>query len=345
MKIVPFLLATSLIWGAQQRFDESFDAAWIQSFAVTNNLCSEKSEHASLSIFENPTFGKVLAIDGIIQTTEKDEAIYHEMLVHTPLLSHGKVKSVLIIGGGDGGTLREVLRHNGVKKVVLVEVDSRVIDLCKQHMPSLSKGAFEDPRTTLVVNNAFDYLKETKETFDAILCDSTDPTGAAASLFSSEFYKLSRDHLSSDGIFVSQNGIPFLQPKEIHKTHMAQKELFRFATLYIASVPSYTGGLMTFSWASNKKHMVSEKQLATRLQQIQGKMVYYTPAVHRAAFSLPQYILDLLEKDAFTATKVEPASETLALANEDQKSQGDSHHHKVDVLRDPSLDPLEEDLD
>lgn len=342
MKIVPFLLATSLIWGAQQRFDESFDAAWIQSFAVTKTLCSEKSPPANLSIFENPTFGKVLAIDGVIQTTEKDEAIYHEMLVHTPLLSHGKVKSVLIIGGGDGGTLREVLRHSSVKKAILVEIDARVIDLCKQYLPSLSQGAFEDPRATLVVSNAFDYLKQTKETFDVILCDSTDPTGAATSLFSREFYKLCKDHLSSDGIFVSQNGIPFLQPREIHKAHMTQKELFRFATLYTASVPSYTGGLMTFSWASNKKHMVSEKQLSTRMQQLPGKMVYYTPAVHRAAFSLPQYILDLLEKDAFAATKVEPSSETLVLGQETTETL---HTHKVDVLRDPSLDPLDEDLD
>ena len=252
----------------------------------------EKSDYWDLLIFENPLFGRVLAIDGTIQTTQADEAVYHEMMAHVPLLTHADPKTVLIIGGGDGGLLREVLRHPRIEKAILVEIDPSVIELTKKYMPTLCANAFNDPRTKIVIQDASVYVKESKETFDVILCDSTDPIGPGKVLFTEEFYGNCKARLNENGIFVNQNGVPFLQPDEIPLTRKNRSPHFKQTTYYIASIPSYAGGLMALGWASDKKYRFSEKKLRERLSEISGEMKYYTPAIHKAAFALPQFMLD-----------------------------------------------------
>lgn len=289
-KLFLFLAAWTL--SAQEKFNETLYSEWTQSFAVSQLIHREKSDYWDLAIFENPIFGRILSIDGVIQTTERDNAIYHEMMTHVPLLTHGNAKSVLIIGGGDGGTLREVLRHEGIEKAVMVEIDRRVMDLCKEFMPSLSNGAFENPRAHIIIQDAAQFIKETSDSYDVIICDSCDPVGAGKVLFGCEFYGDCKAHLNPGGIFVNQNGVPFMQKDEMKLTYDNRKPHFKYVSFYVAPVPTYIGGFMAFGWASDKSYRVSEKTLQERMAKIKDTMKYYTPAIHKASFNLPQFMLD-----------------------------------------------------
>ena len=286
--IATALLAALLVTGYQ----ESLYPEWKQTFSIEEMIYQEKSEFWDLVIFENSRFGRIFALDGVIQLTEKDEFIYHEMMAHVPLLSHPNPKSILIIGGGDGGLLREVLRHEYLEKVIQVEIDPTVIELSKKYLPSVSNGAYDNPKATIVIQDASKYVKETEETFDVIICDSNDPEGPAKVLFSPEFYGDCKAILNPQGIFVNQNGVPFMQKSELALTQENRKPHFNHVSFFVAPVPTYVGGLMAFGWASDKKYKVSEKVLQDRLAKVKGKMRYYTPAIHRASFALPQYMLE-----------------------------------------------------
>ncbi|MDP1608105.1 MAG: polyamine aminopropyltransferase [Chlamydiales bacterium] len=276
-------------------YKETLYPHWGQWLENTKTILEEKTESQDLLIFENPQFGRVLSLDGAVQLTTSDEPVYHEMMVHVPLLTHANPTSVLVIGGGDGGILRETVRHEELKRIVLVEIDPSVIALSKEYFPSLSKGAFEDPRVEVIIADGAEYVKNSTETFDVIICDSTDPTGPAAVLFTSEFYKNCKHLLKKDGIFVNQNGVPFVQRDELVLTWTNRKDHFKHLGYYLAPVPTYVGGSMAFGWASDKNYHPSQKYLQKRLSQLKGKMFYYTPAIHRAAFNLPQFMLDAIE--------------------------------------------------
>ncbi|MBX7066031.1 MAG: polyamine aminopropyltransferase [Parachlamydiales bacterium] len=282
------LIASALI----SSFQETLYPDWRQTFSVEELIYQEKTDYWDLSIFENKLFGRVLALDGIIQLTEKDEYAYHEMLVHVPLLSHPNPKSVLIVGGGDGGILREVLKHKNLETIIEVEIDPTVIELSKKYFPTVSNGAYENPRAKLVIQDAAKFVKETEETFDVIIVDSNDPEGPAKILFSSEFYGDCKKILNAGGILVNQNGVPFLQKNELRITEENRKPHFKNVTFYVTSVPTYAGGLMALGWASDKKYKVSERKIEERLANVDGRMRYYTPAIHKAAFALPQFMLD-----------------------------------------------------
>jgi spermidine synthase len=271
-------------------FQESLYPEWKQSFAIEQVIYEEKSEFWDLTIFENKRFGRVLAIDHAIQLTESDEFIYHEMMAHVPLLAHGMAKSVLIIGGGDGGLLREVLRHEYLEKIVQVEIDPAIIELSKKYLPSVSLGAFDNPRAKVIVQDGAKYVKETEEMFDIILCDSNDPEGPAKVLFTSEFYGDCKKRLNPNGIFVNQNGVPFMQKSELALTIEGRKPHFKNVEFFVAPVPTYVGGFMAFGWASDKKYRTSEALLQDRLLRLKGKMRYYTPALHKASFALPAFM-------------------------------------------------------
>jgi len=279
---------------ADEWYTETLHPSWRQTFRIDQVLHEEKSDLQDLIIFQNSTYGKVLALDGVIQTTEADEFVYHEMMTHVPLLAHGNVKKVLIIGGGDGGILREVLRHKKVEKAVLVEIDGSVVTFSKQYLPSLSKGAFDDPRTQVIIQDGCQYVKNSLEKFDVIICDSTDPFGPGAVLFTSEFYSDCHNLLAEGGIFVNQNGVPFLQGSEIGLTLKNRKNSFKNVGFYLGVIPTYAGGFMAFGWASDVDYTVTVDDLKTRLKDVQGEMKYYTPAIHLASFALPKFIADLM---------------------------------------------------
>lgn len=269
-----------------------------QRFRMEKLLHEVRTEHQHLVIFENSRMGRVMALDGVIQTTEADEFIYHEMLTHVPILAHGSAKRVLIIGGGDGGMLREVAKHRSVEHITMVEIDGTVVDMCKEFLPNHSKGAFDDPRLNLVIDDGMRFVATTQEKFDVIISDSTDPIGPGEVLFSENFYQACRRCLNEGGILVTQNGTPFMQIEEVKTTAGRLRSLFPDWHFYQAAVPTYIGGAMTFAWgATNTAYRKLSRE--TLSQRFAGSGIitrYYNPEIHIGAFALPQYVLQAVNK-------------------------------------------------
>jgi spermidine synthase len=275
---------------------ETLHTGFGQYFAVDKILYREQTGHQDLVIFENAELGRVMALDGVVQTTERDEFIYHEMMTHVPLLAHGAAKHVLIIGGGDGAMLREVSRHKNIERITMVEIDAGVVTFCKAYLPDHNAGAYEDPRFRLVIDDGVNFVRQCNEKFDVIISDCTDPIGPGESLFTSEFYEGCRRCLNENGIFVAQNGVCFLQQDEAVNSHRKLSHYFRDVSFYQAAVPTYYGGIMTFAWASDNPALrqLDTATLKARFEAAGLTCRYYTPAIHTGSFALPQYLLNAL---------------------------------------------------
>lgn len=274
---------------------ETLHRDYRQCLRADRVLYDSETEHQRLRVIENATFGRVLTLDGVVQTTEGDEFIYHEMLAHVPILAHGAVRRVLIVGGGDGGMAREVLRHASVEHVTMVEIDAGVVEFSKTHLPSLSDGAFGDRRLNLVIADGAAFMRDSDLHFDVIISDSTDPVGPGEVLFTDTFYGHAKRRLAKGGILVTQNGVPFLQGGELAATMRAFRTLFADATCYLATVPSYAGGPMAFGWGTDGAARVNDlATLEARFAEAGLVTRYYTPEVHKAAFALPGYVKSLI---------------------------------------------------
>lgn len=262
-------------------------------------LYENRTEHQHLIVFDNATFGRVMMLDGVVQLTTKDEFIYHEMMAHVPLFSLGaeRARRVLIIGGGDGGVMREVLKHKSVERVVLCEIDRTVIDVSREHLPEIGQGAFGDPRVEVIIADGVRYVAETSERFDAIIVDSTEPIGPAAVLFTREFFEGCARCLNEPGVLITQNGLPFLHPDHLAGTMALFGEIFKDKATFLVDQPTYFGGPFALAWAAN-----DNGPRATPLKAIEDRFKasgiparYYNPEVHKAAFALPGYIAKLAE--------------------------------------------------
>jgi len=278
-------------------FDEALDAGYRVGLAVEETLFQRETGHQSLKVCRTRGFGRILVLDGIIQTAERDEFIYHEMLAHVPILAHGAAREVCIIGGGDGGMLREVLRHRKLR-ATMVEIDSSVVEICREFLPGHSAGAFDDPRAELVFADGARFVAETDRRFDVIIVDSTDPVGPGAALFADPFYAACRRCLKPGGILVTQNGVPMFQESELVNTLRSCTRHFADVGCYLAAVPSYWGGVMAFGWACDDpaRRDVSEGTLHERFDAAGLDTRYYTPAVHKAAFALPAYLGEIVRR-------------------------------------------------
>lgn len=267
------------------------------SYKAEKILFEDKTEHQDMVLFQNPFFGKMLMLDGATQVTMKDEYVYHEMMTHVPIFAHGNVKDVLIIGGGDGGIAEEVLKHSSVQSVLEVEIDNAVVEFSKQHFPEMSLSIYDDPRFELLITDGIEFIRTTDRKFDVILVDSTDPHGPGAVLFTKEFYAGCHKCLKEDGILVTQNGVPFLQPDELKQSVTYFRDLFAQGSCYLAVIPTYVGGFMALGWAAkNPAHsQIDEATIAKRFKEANFKTQYYTPAIHRAAFAYPQFIANILD--------------------------------------------------
>lgn len=272
--------------------DETLYPHWGQRLRVDKVLFEDRTEHQHLVIFENAGLGRVMMLDGAVQVTLADEFVYHEMMAHVPLLALGEARRVLVIGGGDGGILREVVKHRSIERAVLCEIDRAVVDMSLKHFPEISAGAFDDPRVEVVIADGVKLVAETEERFDAILVDSTDPQGPGAVLFTESFYASCRRCLRKGGALVTQNGVPFMQPDELRSSVGFFRNLFADGGCYLATVPTYVGGPMAFGWATDDKRLraVSVATLTKRYAAAGLATRYYTPAVHAAAFALPGYV-------------------------------------------------------
>ncbi|PCK93653.1 spermidine synthase [Pseudomonas viridiflava] len=279
-------------------YQETLYEGYGQRFRIEKMLHEVRTDHQHLVIFQNPRMGRVMALDGVIQTTEADEFIYHEMLTHVPILAHGAAKRVLIIGGGDGGMLREVAKHSTVEHITMVEIDGTVVEMCKEFLPTHSNGAFEDSRLNLVIDDGMRFVATTEEKFDVIISDSTDPIGPGEVLFSENFYQACHRCLYEGGILVTQNGTPFMQLSGVQTTAGRMNGLFADWHFYQAAIPTYIGGAMTFAWGATDK-AYRKLPLETLRQRFAGSGIvtrYYNPEVHIGAFALPQYVLSAIKK-------------------------------------------------
>lgn len=248
-----------------------------------------------LLILETPRFGKVLILDEIIQLTEADEKYYHEPFAHIPLLTHPHPKNILIIGGGDGGILREVVKHK-VVSIDLVDIDGEVIKFTRRHMPDFARGAWEDPRLKIHVEDGAKFVKDDKKKFDVIIIDSSDPIGPAKSLFQADFYSNCKKCLSSEGIIMRQTGSPFLQRSELPSNFRQMKKLFPEVQIFLTAVPTYIGGYFTFVAASLKKNIFRESliKIRQRFDKLNLKTKWYNPQMHKASMVLPNGLRESL---------------------------------------------------
>lgn len=269
------------------------------SFAADRVLHEEQTAHQRLTLFENRRFGKVLMLDGATQVTTSDEFIYHEMMTHVPLLAHGAAREVLIIGGGDCGIARQVLKHPGVRTLTQVEIDASVVEFSKSHFPEFTAPVLGDPRFALVIADGMRFVAETGRRFDVVIVDSTDPQGPGAVLFSRDFYAACARCLTARGVMVTQNGVPFFQPEELASSVGHFAELFADASAYLAAIPTYIGGHMAMGWAAKDPALrdASAETLAARyLEAGAFSTRYWTPQVHKAAFALPRFIDEIVQK-------------------------------------------------
>ncbi|MEQ8696293.1 MAG: polyamine aminopropyltransferase [Bauldia litoralis] len=280
-------------------FDESLHDGIRQSIRVDEVLHHERTEHQDLIIFRSNRFGRVLGLDGGVQTTEFDEFVYHEMLAHPPILARqaatGAVDNVLIVGGGDGGALREVLRHPGVR-ATMVEIDRSVIDLSREYLPRHSDGAFDDPRATIVIADGAKFVEETDDRFDVVIIDSTDPIGPGEVLFTEQFYAGCKRCLKPGGVLVTQNGVPALQDGELKTSYRNFRNLFADAAFYLCVVPTYFGGFMALGWATDDAGLrkTPVDKIAAGYDAAGLSTRYFTPALFAGAFTLPAFIPPLL---------------------------------------------------
>ena len=281
--------------------NETLYRAWGQRFLVRRELARVQSTFQDIVIVETETHGRVMLLDGIVQITEADEFVYQEMIAHVPLLAHGDAKHVLIIGAGDGGVLRRVLQHCGIRRAVMVEIDGEVIRLAKEFLPGIGGNAWSDPRAEVIVGDGIDYVMRAPDaSFDAIIVDSTDPIGVGEVLFTDEFYANSARILGPRGVIVNQCGVPFMQADELRQTSLRRARAFPFVGAYVVAVPTYVGGFMTLGFAAKVAGLteIPAAELLARAgaAAIAGTTRYWTPEVHTGAFHLPPYIAEHLPK-------------------------------------------------
>jgi len=269
-------------------YTEKHTAAAGITLKVRRTLAAEKTPFQDLAVLETEQFGRALALDGMIQTTIKDEYIYHEMITHIAMFTHPAPRRVAVIGGGDGGAIREVLKHPSVEKAVLVEIDGRVIDICREHLPEIA-GSLDDERVEVRVEDGIRHVKDNHNCYDVVIIDSTEPVGAAVGLFSPEFYADIYGCLKEDGILVAQTESPFYNKDLIRRSYAGISSIFPITRLYLASIPTYPSGLWSFTLGS-KNHDPLDVP-SERFHLIETK--YYTPELQRAAFTLPRFVQEL----------------------------------------------------
>ncbi|WP_201008909.1 polyamine aminopropyltransferase [Paenibacillus glycanilyticus] len=257
---------------------------------ITKTYVNEQTEFQQLDMIETEEFGTMLVLDGMVMTTVKDEFVYHEMVAHPVLFTHPNPEHVLVVGGGDGGVIREIMKHPKVKKAVLVDIDGKVIEYSKKYLPTIA-GELDNPRVEVLVNDGFMHIHDHKNTYDVIMVDSTEPVGPAANLFTRGFYQGIYEALKEDGIFVAQTDNPWFKADLIQSVNKDVKEVFPIVRVYGANIPTYPSGLWTFTMGSKKYDPLEVDEAS--IADIPTK--YYTPRLHKAAFVLPKFVEGLVK--------------------------------------------------
>jgi len=277
------------------RNDEAAD--WIEEregdslrlgYRVTGRVFSGTSSYQRIEVVDTGAFGRMLFNDGVVMVSERDEFVYHEMIAHVPLFVHPRPRRVLVIGGGDGGSVREVLRHPEVEHCRLVEIDGMVLDACREHLPSMA-GSLADPRVEVTVGDGVAFVERTGERYDLVLVDSTDPVGPAEPLFGPGFYSAVHRVLREDGVVVSQAESPFLHPDRQRALLRILGDRFERVGIYNYANITYPGGFWSFTFAARGDLCPLGDLDDARVERSGLAFRYYSPEVHRAAFVLPPF--------------------------------------------------------
>lgn len=276
------------------RYTEMSEEGMGISVKVNSTIYHDESDFQTVDIIDTPALGKMLILDGLVMTSDRDEFFYHEMISHIPMNSHPCPKNVLVIGGGDGGTVREVLRHPSVEKVILCEIDGLVVEACKKHLPNIA-GKLDDPRVDIQIRDGVEFMKGKKEEFDIILIDSTDPLGPGVGLFTEEFYTNVKNSLKKGGIMVAQSESPFADQKEMKLMYALLKKVFPIVRPYVGPMPTYPGGYWSWAFCSvdvEPLSYIDEK----RVEEISKNSKLYNAEIHRSVFALPNFVKKLVSE-------------------------------------------------
>ncbi|HPZ28798.1 MAG TPA: polyamine aminopropyltransferase [Defluviitoga sp.] len=261
---------------------------------VDHVIYSERTQYQRIDIFETKAFGKMFTLDGIPMTCELDEFVYHEMISHVPLFLHENPRKVLVIGGGDGGTVREVLKHSSVEKVVMCELDKGVVEATKKYLPNLSYE-LSNPKVQLVFEDGSKFIKNFKNEFDVIIIDSTDPTeGGGGALYTKEFYEDCLEALTENGVFTAQTEEPFMEKEWMVKAYKRISSVFNIAKLYMGFVPEYAPGTWTWTFASKNIDPIKDFD-PEKVKNFEKELKYYNEEIHIASFALPNFVKKLID--------------------------------------------------
>ena len=267
------------------------------SIKVKEHLFTGKSDFQQVDVFDTYEFGRVLTIDGLFMVTQKDEFVYHDMITHVAMATNPQIKNVLVIGGGDGGTVRELVKYKGIEHIDFVEIDELVIKASREYLPFTASG-MDDERVDILVQDGIEFVKGKENVYDLILVDSTDPIGPGEGLFTYEFYENCKNALTENGILINQNESPFYErdAREMKRANKKIKEVFPISEVYQYILPTYPSGYWLFGFASKKLHPVRDfKPEASNSLGIKTK--YYNTDIHVGAFALPTYVREMLDSE------------------------------------------------
>lgn len=259
------------------------------SLKVKEHLYHHQSEYQMVDVIDTLEFGRILILDGLVMLTERDEAAYHEMIVHLSAFTHPHPRRALVVGGGDGGSVRELLKHSSIESVDLVEIDREVVEVSRKYLPGLSSG-FDDPRVNLFFEDGIGFVEGVKSRYDLAVVDSIDPVGSAVGLFEKPFYQSVFEALTDEGIMTAQAESP-LYDRHISRGMLAKlKTIFPVALPYLSVIPTYPSALWTFIIASKSRHPLEDFREEAAME-LDGRLNYYNSGIHRAAFALPGELL------------------------------------------------------
>lgn len=265
------------------------------SIKINKQLVHRKSRYQSIDVFETAEFGKLLTLDGFVMLTEKDEFIYHEMIVHVAMSTNRDIKNVLVIGAGDGGTIRELVKYDNIKNIDMVEIDEEVVNVCREYIPSTA-CALDDERLSIFCEDGLKFVRRMHDKYDLIIVDSTDPFGPGEGLFTKEFYGNCHKALTENGILINQHESPFYDNDALSmkRAHKRIKSVFEVSKVYQFHMPTYPSGHWLFGFASKGidpvKDMIYDYTVSKGI-----KTRYYNSEIHKGAFALPNYVIDMLE--------------------------------------------------
>ncbi len=273
-------------------FIENYDDRASLGLKVKQKLHEEQSSFQKIEVYETEFFGNLLTLDGLVMLTEKDEFVYHEMITHMPLCTLENPEKVLVVGGGDGGAIREILKHSSVKEAILCEIDERVVRVCQKYFPGTS-CELENGKVTLAFEDGFKFLGNYENYFDLIITDSSDPVGPGVALFKEDYFKLVKKALKPDGIMVSQSESPWYYEETMNSMTLAMSNVFKHVETYIALVTLYPSGFWTITAASDTHslHNFNHKKST----EISKTCKYYNPELHKGSLALPNFVKNIVK--------------------------------------------------